>query len=66
MEVSTFIREGVDGSDYGRGELETLHASTNNILASFTKLVEVLNAKDIISENEIFYIIKGYRLEDDV
>lgn len=41
--LEVLVRSKVDGSDYGRGELETLRATVENQTVLLAKIIELIN-----------------------
>lgn len=46
VELKDIVRRKVDGSDYGRGQLEGLEATVNNQTELLAKLIEHMNLSD--------------------
>ena len=56
--TETYIVNKLDGSDYERGELETLHATLKNSITLLAGLINILQEKNILSNKDITDITK--------
>lgn len=66
MSVEHFVERGLDGADYGQGQLEDLKYSNEKVTKAFARLIEVLaNKHRTLNESEVFYIVKGYERDDE-
>lgn len=64
LEVADFVQAGLDGSDYGRGSLETVEATTRNLVESYARLIDNLVSKGQLSAEEVHHIVKGWPESD--
>jgi hypothetical protein len=55
-----FVQVNLDGSDYGQGQLEDLAGTSKNIVEAFARFLEVLSDKNLLTDDEVHLIIKGY------
>lgn len=61
--LQDYVEEHLDGSDFERGSLETAQATARNVLTAFSRLVEVLAEKKVITTAEFSQIVHGYERE---
>ena len=59
-----FATEEFDGSDYGRGQIETVAQTTENLRHALGRLLGVLADKGHISEQDVYFIIKDYNYSE--
>ena len=55
-----FASGELDGSDYERGELETIKAEAGNVKEAFARLIGILHARGDLNEFDVHFIVKGY------
>lgn len=60
LDIKQFIAIKVDGSDYGRGQIESVEASIKNLTDIVTNLIILLHDREIISTHEIRNIGGNY------
>ena len=59
QDVFMYLKDILDGSDYERGELETINATSSNIIKAFANLIVILKDKDILNNEDILKITDG-------
>ncbi len=53
-----YIIDHLDGNDYDRGVLESAHQATTNISSLLAKLIELLAAKDVLTNEDLSKLLR--------
>jgi cytochrome P450 len=59
ISVSDAVERALDGSDYGRGDLETLKASIDNNAKAIAWLVQTLHDNSALHDTDIKELLKS-------
>lgn len=62
--ASDYIQVELNGADYERGAVEQAFAQAENTTKAFSRLAQLLFEKGVLSENDIYYIARGYIHEE--
>ena len=58
--VQNYVINRLDGSDYGRGELETIKTTLENQSESIARLIDLLATKEQLSARDVEMVVTGY------
>lgn len=61
VNVEKAVYYSLDGHDYDRGSVETAAATAENTLRAFSKLMQILAEKNLLTKEEIIEITGMYR-----
>ncbi|MCP4761046.1 MAG: hypothetical protein GY870_04640 [archaeon] len=57
-EITDYIQSKIDGSDYDRGQIETISATSLNCAEALGNLIDILRQKDILTDKDIHKIVE--------
>ena len=58
--MEEFVVEELDGSEYDRGELETMRAEIKKTVEAFAGLLQTLSDKGVLNDVDVFKVVKGF------
>jgi len=64
LTVAEFAANELDGNYYDRGALESAEATANNVNDAFSRLLQVLADRHLLTKNEVHKIINNYDLKE--
>lgn len=58
VDLLSYVESQVDGDDYDRGALESARATANNAGLLLAKLIDVLAAKKVLTDDDLFSLFR--------